>query len=768
MKVGHGMAGSMLLLLCSLFSQAQQAVATNTAVVVPPLVNFSGILTGVDGKPLTGVVGVTFLLYKDLQGGAPLWLETQNVQTDETGHYTAMLGSTSSEGLPAEIFAAGEARWLAVQVDGQPEQPRILLVSAPYALKAGDAETLGGLPPSAFVRAVPGTGPAILVPGASPNATASPAVTPADSGTTGSGTTSFVPLWTSTSDLGNSVLFQSGTGATANVGINFTTPATTLEVGGAGTFHGVLSLPDTGEATATAGGNSHPLDFVASSFSSTTSMPVHQTFHWQAEPAGNNTATPSATLNLLFGSGTTTPAETGLQIAGNGQITFAAGQTFPGTITGVTAGPGVSVGGTPGNPTLSLNTTATNALYAQLNANNTFTGRQTINNQVFLSSASDNYTLRSVQTGSGDGIHGDTTSSTGYGVVGKATATKGTTAGVLGETSSTGGYGVYGTSPNFGVGGFSTGESGSPAGVLGQASSTSGYGVFGTSPNVGVFGSGTGSAGIGLDAHGAAIGVRGVATTSGGLSGFFGGGPVQVAGNGNNTLIGDPGCGGGNAGLGFIASGTFSDCTNYALRGGGAGDTFINSTGNGSIRFRNNNGSDLAAIDKSGDLTVTGKVHSGNASASASHSNTVQANNGSCVLPLYAPNPKCVTPGMTLTVTTSGGPVLIMAVVGGVQPANNGSTGGPAACVASNFYLTMDDQIISTQFVVAPFVETNAVTNVAMTSLQSPAAGTHTFQVQEADDASQCSSGDYSPTYVSVASSPGWAKSTRTLIVREL
>ena len=29
------------------------------------------------------------------------------------------------------------------------------MVSVPYALKAGDAETLGGLPPSAFLRAAP-------------------------------------------------------------------------------------------------------------------------------------------------------------------------------------------------------------------------------------------------------------------------------------------------------------------------------------------------------------------------------------------------------------------------------------------------------------------------------------------------------------------------------------------------------------------------------------------------------------------------------------
>ena len=54
------------------------------------------------------------------------------------------------DGLPLQLFATGAARWLGVQAEGQAEGPRVLLASAPYALKAADAETLGGLPVSAF------------------------------------------------------------------------------------------------------------------------------------------------------------------------------------------------------------------------------------------------------------------------------------------------------------------------------------------------------------------------------------------------------------------------------------------------------------------------------------------------------------------------------------------------------------------------------------------------------------------------------------------
>jgi hypothetical protein len=120
----------------------------------PRLVRLGGTATELNCKPLTGVAGITFTLYSEQTGGAPLWMETQNVTADAKGHYTALLGATQSGGLPAELFSSEQARWVGIQVQGQPEQPRVLLVSAPYALKAGDAETIGGLPPSAFVPAL--------------------------------------------------------------------------------------------------------------------------------------------------------------------------------------------------------------------------------------------------------------------------------------------------------------------------------------------------------------------------------------------------------------------------------------------------------------------------------------------------------------------------------------------------------------------------------------------------------------------------------------
>src|SRR4030095_11568571 len=141
-------------LWCSLAS-AQNGDLENSALPkIPRLVKFNGVLRDAVGQPRTGTLGMTFAVYTDATGGQRLWQETQNIQVDEQGHYEAILGA-SSDGVPAELFASGDPRWLGVQVQlpGEDEQARVLLVSVPYALKAADADKLGGLPASAFVRA---------------------------------------------------------------------------------------------------------------------------------------------------------------------------------------------------------------------------------------------------------------------------------------------------------------------------------------------------------------------------------------------------------------------------------------------------------------------------------------------------------------------------------------------------------------------------------------------------------------------------------------
>ncbi len=119
---------------------------------VPRVTYLTGVIKDAAGKPQTGMLGITFSLYQEQEGGTPLWTETQSVALDEHGGYAVLLGTTQPDGLPVSVFSAGKARWLGVapQLPGAVEQPRVALAGVPYAMKAVDADTLGGLPASAF------------------------------------------------------------------------------------------------------------------------------------------------------------------------------------------------------------------------------------------------------------------------------------------------------------------------------------------------------------------------------------------------------------------------------------------------------------------------------------------------------------------------------------------------------------------------------------------------------------------------------------------
>jgi hypothetical protein len=153
-------------------------------------------------------------------------------------------------------------------------------------------------------------------------------------------------------------LSQTGSGSSAKIGIGTSAPTATLDVKGAATIEGTLTAPATGTATSSGGKSSQVQNFVASAYNSGTASAVNQTFQWKAEAASNNTSTPSGTLNLLFGSGTSSPTETGLKLSSKGLLTFATGQTFPGagTIAGVTTatGSGLTGGGTGGTLSIGL------------------------------------------------------------------------------------------------------------------------------------------------------------------------------------------------------------------------------------------------------------------------------------------------------------------------------------------------------------------------------------------------------------------------------
>jgi trimeric autotransporter adhesin len=483
----------------STIGEAQRGALTSAAAsaptVIPALVPFSGVAAAADGKPLTGESSITFLIFKDEQGGEPLWLETQTVPSDTAGHYKVQLGAANPNGLPGDLFATGEARWLEVQIAGEAAQPRVLLASVPYALKAADAATLGGLPASAFVLA--GSNVAVA------NAT-SAAITPdaETTVTTTGGTANTVAKFSAANTIVNSILYDNGT----EVGIGTTSPSATLTVAGSMTvngeaaYNGPAVFGPTGTATAKEGYDSQLLKIYTSAYNSSSKAVVEPRFEWQAEVTNNDTSAPAATLNLLASTTSANAGETGFYLNTNGIIHFTSGQTFPGTSSAGIAVDGTSTSGT---------------------------GVEGVSS-------------------TGSGVLGTTAGSTlnEAGVLGKAGAVSGITnvaAGVWGDSSTQVGVegtskssvGVYGQSTNsYGVNGRSTNS----YGVFGQTDASSGVyaGVYGYSSNnlPGVKGEGTYSSGGefigGTNSTANATGGDGATIYGGG--GFYGGNGMTVYG----------------------------------------------------------------------------------------------------------------------------------------------------------------------------------------------------------------------------------------------
>ena len=523
-------------------STAVDSATASASDLVPRLIRFSGTAKDETGKPLTGVLGVTFALYKDEQGGAPLWLETQNVQADLNGHYTALLGSATQDGVPLSLFSSAEVHWIGTQISGHVEQPRVLLLSVPYALKAADAETLGGMPASAFVQA----GPMSLATASTTHGSAKPnaAATTAAS-ISGTGTTDYIPLWTSATALGSSVLFQTG----GNVGVNTKTPGAKLDTAGTaiavrGTSSGTTGKGLVGTVTSTTGVNYG----VQGQTDSTTAL-----------AAGVN-GFAAATTGEVFGvSGTTNSTTTnamgvsGYEGAAKGQVYGVDGYTastgpfaaavggFEGAATGqvygVTGGASSTTNGSAG---INGNESATTGVVYGVNGgtSSTTSGAAAVNG------------YESAAKGQVFGIQGGTSSATNFaaGVSGTANATTGQVYGVVGVSHSTTAgaasvngyepvttgavYGVYGSTPSAtngaaGVSGYEAAATGQVAGVNGGTSSTSGTGVIGsasaTSGNTnGVFGlsaspNGNGVLGMNSATTGNAFGVQGVTASPAGV-----------------------------------------------------------------------------------------------------------------------------------------------------------------------------------------------------------------------------------------------------------
>ncbi len=411
------------------------ATAANIA-QVPRLVKFSGTLQNFasDAAPNgtvirdhaaatpTRVVGITFSLYSTESGGVPLWSEVQNVPIDDAANYSVDLGSTKPDGLPPELFSSAQAQWLGVRQEGQAEQPRIMLFSVPYALKAADAETFGGKPLSAFVQvpeqagangaSAPSAGPASI------NALGKPTQGPAPGHPfiiSGSGTPSYIPLWTSASNLASSSLYQASNGW---VGWNTQSPQAPLEIDssarGGLIVHGIT-------------GNTRNMIYA---------------------DAADPTAT-DPVVEVLTNSNST------------GMAVYGAAQSSTG---GTVAVEGMNVSST-GAGVVGKSTATTGLAYGVQGSSKSTTGIAVAG-------------VATATSGQNSAVLGQDASPEGTAVQGNNLATTGNALGVAGLTSSTAGLGIFGIGVGQSVEG--THVSLRPVGVWGDTDQSAGIGVLAT------------------------------------------------------------------------------------------------------------------------------------------------------------------------------------------------------------------------------------------------------------------------------------------------
>jgi hypothetical protein len=127
MKPARSVSAVLLLMFSAAIAVVAQQSSHTPAAPMPRLITFSGIVKAANSQAVKNIVGITFALYSEQEGGAPLWIETQSVRVNSAGHYTVELGATGAHGLPLELFDSGQARWLGVTPEGQAEQPRVLM-----------------------------------------------------------------------------------------------------------------------------------------------------------------------------------------------------------------------------------------------------------------------------------------------------------------------------------------------------------------------------------------------------------------------------------------------------------------------------------------------------------------------------------------------------------------------------------------------------------------------------------------------------------------
>jgi hypothetical protein len=453
----------------------------------PRVIKFGGVLADSMGRPLSGEVEVTFALYKNETDEEPLWKESQNVTVDNQGGYTALIGSTQSAGIPVELFRSDDARWLGVQIQGEPQRPRILLVSVPYALKAVEAEKLGGKSISDFVLSETLGDQVRQVIQAQGQVAVQPILAGTTTGKQSATNGALTPQLTPSGPMFPPSTFS---GTTSNQ---------IVSVQQKGSGSGLVAT------TASSTGNSGVVGLATSTSTSSNQNGVY------GQNAGAGAGVAGIATNPSAGVGVYGQGANFAGVFGNSLVT-----------SGFTSGVFGQTASTDGAGVDGSNTAATGFATGVTGFSASSNG-----NGVFGNATS--------TSGSANGVLGQTVSPGGSGVSGFNSAATGFTSGVFGDASaSANGTGVFGTSVQWvGVGGQATAASGGPAfGVWGDSTSTGGTGVAGFEDAASGFTNGVSGQSVSPNGNG----VAGFANAA---SGFNNGVYGQTASNEGDAVHGD-------------------------------------------------------------------------------------------------------------------------------------------------------------------------------------------------------------------------------------
>ena len=122
------------------------SLCVNANAAVPGVMNFSGHLKAGSGADVEGSAEVTITFWNhptEANEANNLFSETQEILV-QSGRFNMMFGANPENAIPPNVVEGNEV-YIGVKVNADPEMtPRARVGSVPFALKAGEAETLSG------------------------------------------------------------------------------------------------------------------------------------------------------------------------------------------------------------------------------------------------------------------------------------------------------------------------------------------------------------------------------------------------------------------------------------------------------------------------------------------------------------------------------------------------------------------------------------------------------------------------------------------------